>query len=281
MINKQIIYNMSNKEKLYALKPSFIKTLYEDYLENYLNKNIRDFLIDINLKYGDELANHCVPGDTNIYLDDEIRFKINTESEYSDKAEWDCKYSKLLYSKNDKTNGIYTLNNTQEISILNKIQSTDVRVWNYLSLFKLHKYVIKRWGDSDDSSRIFIRKLSNQSVARHSILRLYWTSDLTFDASRSNSLELLDTLWLSQDFMTQVTERSISNTKEQILFFLEYCSNKELEKILFKTRSNEGYPLYRKFIKLFLADSNLLTIANCNKDEIENLLDENLKSCIA
>ena len=70
--------------------------------------------------------------------------------------------------------------------------------------------------------------------------------------------------------MTQVTERSISNTKEQILFFLEYCSNKELEKILFKTRSNEGYPLYRKFIKLFLADSNLLTIANCNKDEIEN-----------
>ena len=28
---------MSNKEKLYALKPSFLKTLYEDYLENYLN----------------------------------------------------------------------------------------------------------------------------------------------------------------------------------------------------------------------------------------------------
>jgi hypothetical protein len=273
---------MSNKENIYALKPDFINFLYNEYIENYQNKKIKDFLVDINEKYGNDILSYCVPGDTKIFLDDDIRYKMNTQpSIYSKKqlSDWDYAYSKLIYTTNTNP-GIFRFNVNNEKVSINMIQATDWRVWNYLSLFKLHKYVIKRWGESDDPVRIFIRKLGNGNISRHSILRLYWTAEISNDINRENKLELLETLWRDEDFMTQVTERSTANMKDQILYFLEFCSNPNNETALFKTKSTNGYLVYREFIKLFLADSNISTISNCNKDEVFAILTENLNACL-
>ena len=60
---------------------------------------------------------------------------------------------------------------------------------------------------------------------------------------------------------------------------LKNVLNMDLWMQLFKTKSTNGYLVYREFIKLFLADSNISTISNCNKDEVFAILTENLNAC--
>jgi hypothetical protein len=92
------------------------------------------------------------------------------------------------------------------------------------------------------------------------------------------SLELLDTLWKTEDFMTQVTERATSGMSNQIKYFLEYSSRPE-NSVLFLEKSSEGYVKFRKLIKLFLADSNVLALTMMSKENVDQLLEQNIEIC--
>ena len=70
-----------------------------------------------------------------------------------------------------------------------------------------------------------------------------------------------------------------ANMKQQLQWFLEFCSDPSREKKIFKEKSIEGYANYRKLIKLFLADSKVLTLPISSKDEIEAILEESLEAC--
>jgi hypothetical protein len=64
--------------KVPALKINFIKEILAKWQNDFVGKNISEFIDFIDEKYGDSWQNYCAPGDTGIYLDDEIKFKINT-----------------------------------------------------------------------------------------------------------------------------------------------------------------------------------------------------------
>lgn len=268
------------ENKVYALKPSFVASLYEEWTSNYQGKSIRDFLIHINNKYSKELKKHIEPGDTGIYIDDEVLFFLNRPKPTTgSKSQWDLENSQTIFEGIQNGLGIYRKDEGNNKIPISVVQATDARIWNYLSLFGLHIYTIERWGESKDSRRIIVNSVTNANTSRHAILRLYWTAFLCFDDSRTSHLELLKTLWCTPDFMTQVTERSTANMKQQIQWFLEFCSDPDREKKIFKEKSIEGYFNYRKLIKLFLADSKVLSLPITSKVEIEAILEESLEAC--
>ncbi len=264
--------------KVPALKVEFIEVLIDRWHNKYHGATIADFLNEIAFEFGDAIEDYIVPGDTGVYIDDEVKYKLNTfPSRGRTSAEWDKDSSFFLFGTDDLP-GLYSYDQDGNKIWLNSVQASDIRIWNCLSLFILRDYTIKRWGTSSDTPRIFIKSLSNGSVSRHPILRLYWSAKICFDNSRANKLELLNTLWRKEDFMTQVTERATSGMSDQIKFFLEYCSKPEMSTI-FNDKSSEGYFKYRKLIKLFLADSNVLSLTMMSKDEIHHLLAQNMEVC--
>ncbi|SHM75864.1 DUF6339 family protein [Polaribacter sp. KT 15] len=268
------------EEKLYALKPEFVSELYDNWTSDYQDKTIKEFLSDIHRTYSNDLKKYCEPGDTGIYIDDEVLFHLNNPSSYfPSKSKWDLYSSKLLFDGNQNKFGIYRKDKNENRIPISIVQATDSRIWNYLSLFKLNNYVTERWGNSSDSIRMIIKNLSNVNISRHAILRIYWTAFLCYDKNRNDSLELLETMWYSEDFMTQVTERSTANMRTQIQWFLEFCSEPERENQIFKTKSIEGYSNYRKLIKLFLADSQIFTLSQSTKEDVYNLLEDSLEAC--
>ena len=268
------------EEKLYALKPEFVSELYDNWTSNYQDKTLKEFLSDIHRTYSNDLKKYCEPGDTGIYIDEEVLFLLNNPSSpFSSKSKWDLHSSKLLFDGNQNKFGIYRKDENGNRIPISIVQATDSRIWNYLSLFKLNNYVIERWGNSSDSIRMIIRNLSNVNISRHAILRIYWTAFLCYDKNRIDNLELLETLWYSEDFMTQVTERSTANMRTQIQWFLEFCSEPTRETQIFKTKSIEGYSNYRKLIKLFLADSQIFTLSQSTKEDVCSLLEESLEAC--
>ena len=140
------------------------------------------------------------------------------------------------------------------------------------------RYTINRWGHSQDAVRVFIKSLSNNNVSRHSVMRLYWSARICYDKSRKEQLELLTTLWRTEDFMTQVTERSTAGMQNQIRYLLEYCSIDKNES-LFSEKSSEGYAKYRKMLKLLLADSNVMALPLLHQNEMNMLLRQNFEAC--
>lgn len=263
-----------NEIKVPALKIEFIETLLNKWYNDYHDKTIEDFLSVIKLEYGSDLQNYIVPGDTGVYIDKDVANILNNSTKNGrGVAEWDKDNSRILFGEDGLT-ALYSYDQAGNKIRLNAVQSSDIRIWNCLSLFILSGYTSNRWGDSKDTKRLFVNSLTNEKVSRHSIMRLYWSAVICFDHVRQNKLELLDTLWKSEDFMTQVTERSLSGMNEQIRAFLEFCSRDE-NKAVFKEKSSEGYVKYRKFIKLLRADSNVLALTMMTDDEITNLLGEN------
>jgi len=89
---------------------------------------------------------------------------------------------------------------------------------------------------------------------------------------------LLPTLWKTEDFMTQVTERSTAGMQNQIRYLLEYCSIDKNES-LFSEKSSEGYAKYRKMLKLLLADSNVMALPLLHQNEMNMLLRQNFEAC--
>jgi hypothetical protein len=264
--------------KVPALKIEFIQELIERWHNEFQGLTITDFLNEVVSKYDNDLERHFVPGDTGVYIDDEVKFKMNSiPSRGRSSADWDKDSSFLIFGT-DNLPGLYSYDQGGNKIWLNSVQATDIRIWNYLSLFILRGYTIKRWGSSNETPRLFIKSLSNGNVSRHSILRLYWSAKICYDSSKVNKLELLNTMWKKEDFMTQVTERTTSGMIDQIRYFLEYCAKPEMSTI-FDDKSSEGYPKYRKLIKLFLADSNVLALTMMSQKEIHLLLDQNMEVC--
>jgi hypothetical protein len=261
--------------KVPALKIEFIETLLKRWENDYQDRTIAEFLSDIELEFGSDYHDYIVPGDTGVYIDDDALFNLNSSSDSGKtKAEWDNYSSRTIFGEYDLI-GLYSYDHQGNKIRLNAVQSSDIRIWNCLSLFILRRYTIKRWGESKDTIRLFVKSLSNGKVSRHSIMRLYWSALICYEPTKQKKLELLDTLWISQDFMTQVTERSLSGMNDQIKAFLEYCSRAD-NQLLFTQHSSEGYVMYRKFIKLLRADSNVLELSMMTDIEIHNLLDENI-----
>ena len=75
-----------------------------------------------------------------------------------------------------------------------------------------------------------------------------------------------------------ITERATSGMSDQIKYFLEYCSRPE-NFVLFSEKSSEGYVKYRKMIKLFLVDSNVLALTMMSEENVDQLLDQNKEIC--
>ena len=260
--------------KVPALKINFIKEILAKWQNDFVGKNISEFIDFIDEKYGDSWQNYCAPGDTGIYLDDEIKFKINTlKMVGKTKNLFDKEFAYLLFE------GLYTSDEYGNRVRLNEIQASDIRIWNSLSLFILKGYTKERWGGSKSTVRILIKSLTNEKISRHAISRLYWSALLCYDDSRNEKLELLEVLWENQDFYTQVSERSISGMRETMRVFLEFCNKEENKKKVFKSKSSEGYIAFRKILKLFTADNNVFTISLMDKEALESLFKENIEAC--
>jgi len=267
------------EEKVYALKPSFIMELHEEWKSDFSSLSNSEFIKHINQKYkGDKLLPHVLPGDNGLYIDDDVAFRINNLSKVGTEANWDLDASKLLFEGCGNGFGIFQKDENGKRIPLDMIYATDTRVWNYLSLFRLHSYTKNRWGESKDSKRLFINTLSNEKVTRHPIMRLYWTAKLCYDPLRNDSLELLPVLWKTNDFMTQVTERQQANMREQTQWFLDFCKDPKNSKIL-NEKSSDGYKKYRTLLKLYLAQDQIYVMANTNKIDFLKIIDDLLKVC--
>jgi hypothetical protein len=266
-----------NPIKIKALKVSFLEMLIARWYEDYQGLTLKEFIESTEIEFKDNLNEYTVPGDTGVYLDSDVLHKLNNYQPRGGKAEWDKECSQIIFGT-DINPGLFSIDNDGNKVPINAVQSTDLRIWNYLSIFILGRYTINRWGDSHDAVRVFIKSLSNNNVSRHSVMRLYWSARICYDKSRKEQLELLTTLWRTEYFMTQVTERSTAGMQRQIHYFLDYCS-KEENKALFSEKSSEGYAKFRKLIKLLLADSNVLALPLMKQDEMNALLLENFVAC--
>lgn len=269
--------NIMGEINVPALKVEFTQKLINLWYEDYQGLTIADFLDGIAAEFEGLKDEYIVPGDTGVYIDDEVVFQLNCRSAAGrEKYTWDKDSSVLIFGT-EKQCGIYSKDADGNKIPLNSVQASDIRIWNCLALFILREYNKRRWGDKSNANRLFIKSLSNGNVSRHSIMRLYWSARICYDRARVNKLELLNTLWKSEDFMTQVTERSTAGMADQIRFFLDFCSQ-DKNKGVFTEKSFEGYLKYRKVIKLLLADSNVLSLTMLNKDEMHLLLDQNLEA---
>lgn len=268
---------MSSTNKVYALSQNFMNNLHEEWLNFANDKTLSDYLVFIKNKYSHIVSDFFVKGDTGVFYDKEIIKKLNTENN-TNKAEFDCYASKLLYYGTHNNPGLYKLDINGNKVPLDYLSLTDPRIWNYLSLFLLNDYSNNRWGKSKDKDRVFLSRFSNEKSSRHSITRLYWSAELCSDTNRTNKYELLEILWKDEDFMSQITERSTSNNKVQIQWFLEFCMSTENADIIFKKKCNKGYPLYRYLLKLFIADDSLYNLGTFHRDEFFKLFNENLQA---
>jgi hypothetical protein len=271
---------MSETNKVYALSQNFMNVLHDEWLTIFANdKKISDYLIFIKNKYSSIKSDFFVKGDTGVYYDREIIKKLNTENNIK-KAEFDFYASKLLYYGANNNPGLYKLDENGNKEPLDYLSATDPRIWNYLSLFLLNDYSNTRWGKSKDKDRVLLSRFSNEKSSRHSITRLYWAASLCADTSRSNKFELLEILWKDEDFMSQITERSTSNNKLQIQWFLEFCMLNDNSNIIFKEKCSKGYPLYRYLLKLFIADDSLYNLGTFDKEDFYKLFNVNLIAAI-
>ena len=66
--------------KIPALKIDFIEFLYNKWLNDYPGQKISVFLRDVNEEYGGSLKDYCVPGETGVYIDNEVLFELNKSS---------------------------------------------------------------------------------------------------------------------------------------------------------------------------------------------------------
>lgn len=260
--------------KVPVLKMSFINEIFHTWQNEFVDKEIKEFIEFINEKYGATWKQYCAPGDTGVYLDDDILFRINTQKRNGrEKALFDKEFSYLMFE------GLYTLDEEGNKALLSEVQASDIRMWNCLAFFILKDYIIERWGDSTDDGRFLLRSFTNGKMSRHGISRLYWSARLSYDESRNEKLELLEVLWENQDFYTQVSERSIAGMRETMRVFLEFCNKEENKTKVFESKSTEGYTAYRKLLKLFTSDNNVLAMTLMEKDALETLFEENLEAC--
>ena len=266
------------EEKIFALKPSFIQHLHQMWKENFSSSTHNKFIDHINDLYeGEKLDQYLLPGDNGLYIDSDVVHKINVETWPS--TEWDYKASLTLYNGCGNGLGIYQKDENNNRIPLDMIYATDTRIWNYLSLFKLSKYTINRWGNSSDSKRIFVNKLSNEKTTRHAIMRLYWTANLCNDSNRADNLELLKILWHSADFMLQITERKQSNMRQHTQWFLDFCKVPVNNNNLFHEKSSEGYLKYRKLLKLYNAQDNIYMFVDTDQTKFNEILSNLLMAC--
>ncbi len=209
--------------KVKALKISFLEMLIARWYDDYQDRTLNDFIKNIDIEFKENLNNYFVPGDTGVYIDSDVLNALNNYQPRGGKAEWDLECAKLFFGT-DQNPGLFSYDSEGIKVPINRVQETDLRIWNYLSLFILGKYTINRWGESQDSPRLFIKSLSNSNISRHSVMRIYWSAKICYDNNREDKLELLKTLWRTEDFMTQVTERHTAGIYNQIKYFLDYCS---------------------------------------------------------
>jgi hypothetical protein len=80
--------------------------------------------------------------------------------------------------------------------------------------------------------------------------------------------------------MTQLTERSTSNNKQQIIWFLEFCKVNENADKIFKVKDKKGYGLYRYLLKMFIADDGVLNIGSMDKKQFDIVCKENLEAAL-
>jgi hypothetical protein len=266
---------MTNKNEIFALSQDFTDKLYQDFISNP-NQSITDFFEFINLNY--PFNEDCiVRGKTDIYFDDIVIDELNKiDFDKVKTNQADLHACKLLFEGNGNGPGIYKLDGNGNKIKLSYLNATDPRIWNFLSLFLLRSYTNSRWGTRKDSKRIFLSNLSNERISRHSIARLYWSADLCFEENGTNKLALAEVLWQSEDFMTQVTERSTADNKLQIQWFLKFCSKPENRKKIFEEKSHENKLIYRTLLKLFIADSLIYNFQNMDETQFLNLCKLNL-----
>lgn len=271
---------MPEKNKVYAMSQNFINKLYEEWTDLSHEESISEFLYFIKEKYSTLDSDFFVRGDTGLYFDSGIVDRLNNEQQNQRKDfEYDFESSKLLYYGDGSGPGLYRIDENGKHRTINYLSATDPRIWNYLSLFVLNEYTNKRWGNSKDAKRIFLSSISNERISRHSISRLFWSGYLCYNSNNPNEKELLEVLWHNEDFMTQVTERSTSDNKIQLQWFLEFCKNPKNSKKIFNSNSLEGYKVYRKLIKLSLADQGIFNVGSIEKKQFFELLQDNLNVC--
>ena len=127
-----------NPIKIKALKVSFLDILIERWYEDYQGKTIKDFIENTINEYLDVIHEYTVPGETGVYIDHEALHKLNNYQPRGGKAEWDLECSRIIFGT-DENPGLFTYDNEGNKTSINALQSSDIRIWNYLSIFIILK----------------------------------------------------------------------------------------------------------------------------------------------
>ena len=61
--------------------------------------------------------------------------------------------------------------------------------------------------------------------------------------------------------------------------FLDFCREEENAEKIFNSKADDGYTLYRKFIRLYRADSQVLELSFFESEDLDELLDKNVDAC--
>jgi hypothetical protein len=267
---------MKSNHSIKALSQNFLSELYNDWTNQPKESSLKDFLKNIKIKYDLNNQDYFVKGETGIFYDPNIINEINTKpkSEMPDITAAEL----LFYGKTDDP-GLYKIDASGKKIPLSYLNATDPRIWNYISLFILNEYIQSRWDESSDTKRIFLNTFTRGNISRHAISRLYWSGFLCYEESNPSERELLTILWTEQDFMTQVTERKVSISKQHLQQLLRFCGDSENYKTLFKSKTKDGYSSYRAFLKLMNADYNLYSYGCMDSDKFQELCRGNLDLC--
>ncbi len=71
----------------------------------------------------------------------------------------------------------------QELDITRR-QASNPEIWNYLSIYEMPQYVLKRWGDDAAKVRWIVRAQRKKSLNRHAFAYLWWVAEKTYSPDR-------------------------------------------------------------------------------------------------
>ena len=149
----------------------------------------------------------------------------------------------------------------------------DERFWTYLTHTYYFEYLVDRW-PPETEKRIeekWFFKGGNQVFSRHSLVRLWWLAECSYDENRDDPYELTKIAFEYQDPFNQVLERKISKSrrvfKSVLIAFLE-SENSE------KLKSNQNRSKFGKALNN-IAGVKLLDVLP--EDELVDIFKEQIK----
>jgi hypothetical protein len=146
---------------------------------------------------------------------------------------------------------------------LTPLQARDPRVWTRLAHVDCWKYMRGRWpverwekGGAEKVARgvvgrYFVPGSDSRALLRNGIARLWWTAQLTYDATRDNPYELTSVLFSKEDIMQQMVERNMGRGPEILTGFLEFLLQNKSELLTGGDKNRDRIRRLAKFLNMY------------------------------